>query len=54
MKEIDLLIEEGGFLYPIEMRKHADPQKRDMDVGQRISMWGSGLTEEWSFLPIVS
>ena len=32
MNEIDLLIEDGGFLYPIEMNKHADPQKRDMDA----------------------
>ena len=32
MNEIDLLIEDGGFLYPIEMKKHADPQKRDMDA----------------------
>ncbi len=30
MNEIDLLIEEGGVLYPIEMKKHADPQKRDV------------------------
>ena len=32
MNEIDLLIEDGGFLYPVEMKKHADPQKRDMDA----------------------
>ena len=32
MNEIDLLIEDGGMLYPIEMKKHADPQKRDMDA----------------------
>lgn len=32
MNEIDLLIEDGGILYPIEMKKHADPQKRDMDT----------------------
>ena len=30
MCEIDLLIEDGGTLYPIEIRKHADPQKRDV------------------------
>ena len=30
MHEIDLLIEEGGTLYPLEMKKHADPQKKDM------------------------
>ena len=28
--EIDLLIEEGGKLHPIEIKKHADPQKSDM------------------------
>jgi predicted AAA+ superfamily ATPase len=27
--EIDLLIEDGGALYPIEIKKHADPQKSD-------------------------
>ncbi|MBR5409367.1 MAG: ATP-binding protein [Clostridia bacterium] len=32
MNEIDLLIEDGGILYPIEMKKHADPQKRDIDT----------------------
>lgn len=30
--EIDLLIEENGTLYPIEMKKHADPQKKDADA----------------------
>lgn len=30
MNEIDLLIEDGGTLYPLEMKKHADPQKKDM------------------------
>lgn len=30
MNEIDMLIEENGTLYPIEMRKHADPQKKDI------------------------
>ncbi len=32
MNEIDLLIEDGGTLYPIEMKKHADPQKRDTNT----------------------
>ena len=32
MNEIDLLIENGGTLYPIEMKKHADPSKRDIDA----------------------
>lgn len=31
MNEIDLLIEENGTLYPIEMKKHADPQKKDIE-----------------------
>lgn len=30
MNEIDLLIEDGGSLYPLEMKKHADPQKKDI------------------------
>lgn len=29
MNEIDLLIEDGGTLYPLEMKKHADPGKKD-------------------------
>lgn len=29
MNEIDLVIEDGGTLYPIEIKKHADPQKSD-------------------------
>ena len=32
MNEIDLLIEDGGTLYPLEMKKHADPTKRDADA----------------------
>jgi predicted AAA+ superfamily ATPase len=28
--EIDLLIEDGGVLYPIEIKRHADPQKGDV------------------------
>lgn len=32
MNEIDLLIKDSGCLYPIEIKKHADPKKRDMDV----------------------
>jgi hypothetical protein len=28
--EIDLLIEDGGILYPIEIKKHADPVKSDI------------------------
>ena len=29
MNEIDLLIEDNGMLYPLEMKKHADPDKHD-------------------------
>ncbi len=32
MNEIDLLIEENGVLYPIEIKKHADPQKKDLEA----------------------
>ena len=32
MREIDLLIEDSGVLYPLEMKKHADPSKRDIDA----------------------
>lgn len=32
MREIDLLIEDGGTLYPLEMKKHADPSKKDIDA----------------------
>lgn len=32
MNEIDLLIEENGTLHPIEMKKYADPQKRDVQA----------------------
>lgn len=32
MREIDLLIEDCGTLYPIEMKKHADPSKKDVDA----------------------
>lgn len=32
MNEIDLLIEQDGALYPLEMKKHADPQKKDISA----------------------
>lgn len=32
MNEIDLLIEENGMLYPIEIKKHADPKRRDVQA----------------------
>ena len=30
--EIDLIIEDSGTLYPLEMKKHADPSKKDIDA----------------------
>ena len=32
MNEIDLLIEDAGTLYPLEMKKHADPTKKDVEA----------------------
>lgn len=32
MNEIDLLIEGNGVLYPLEIKKHADPSKKDIDA----------------------
>ncbi len=32
MREVDLLIEDGGTLHPIEIKKHADPQKSDVSA----------------------
>lgn len=32
MNEIDLLIEESGILYPIEIKKHADPLIKDINI----------------------
>lgn len=32
MNEIDVLIEESGILYPIEIKKHADPTKKDIEA----------------------
>lgn len=32
MNEIDLVIEENGTLYPLEIKKDADPQKKDIDA----------------------
>jgi len=34
--EIDLLIEDGGTLYPIEIKKHADPDKSDISKFKMI------------------
>ena len=36
MNEIDLLIEDGGTLYPIEIKKHADPHKKDISAFQKL------------------
>ena len=36
MNEIDLLIEDSGSLYPIEIKKHADPHKRDISAFQKL------------------
>ena len=32
MNEIDLLILQGQTLYPIEIKKHADPNKKDISA----------------------
>ena len=32
MNEIDLIIEEAGVLHPIEIKKHADPSKKDIEA----------------------
>ncbi len=32
MNEIDLIIEDSGVLHPIEMKKHADPSKKDIEA----------------------
>lgn len=32
MKEIDLIIEDGGTLHPIEIKKHADPSVKDISA----------------------
>jgi predicted AAA+ superfamily ATPase len=36
MVEIDLLIENGGTLYPIEIKKHANPDKNDVTAFRAI------------------
>lgn len=37
MREIDLLIENSGTLYPIEIKKHADPSKKDISAFDKIN-----------------
>ena len=36
MNEIDLIIEDSGILYPIEIKKHADPTKKDIEAFKLI------------------
>lgn len=36
MNEIDLLIEDGGTLYPLEIKKHADPHKKDISAFRKL------------------
>ncbi len=36
MNEIDLLIEDSGTLYPIEIKKHADPHKKDIAAFEKL------------------
>lgn len=36
MNEIDLIVEDSGTLYPIEIKKHADPQKSDIAAFSRL------------------
>ena len=46
MNEIDLIIEDGGSLHPIEIKKHADPTKKDIEafkVLDKISNTSRGL-----------
>ena len=36
MNEIDLIIEDSGVLYPLEMKKHADPSKKDIEAFSKL------------------
>ena len=36
MNEIDLMIEDSGTLYPVEIKKHADPHKKDISAFQKL------------------
>ncbi len=36
MNEIDLLIEDGGTLYPIEIKRHADPRTKDIHAFRKL------------------
>lgn len=40
MNEIDLLIEDGGTLYPVEIKKHADPTKKDVEAFDLLDKTG--------------
>jgi predicted AAA+ superfamily ATPase len=37
MNEIDLLIEDNGTLYPLEIKKHADPDKGDIKAFEKMN-----------------
>ncbi|MDR1891833.1 MAG: ATP-binding protein [Oscillospiraceae bacterium] len=37
MNEIDLLIEDNGVLYPLEIKKHADPDKGDIKAFDKLN-----------------
>ena len=39
-KEIDILIEENGILYPLEIKKHADPDIHDFDNLKIVNRFG--------------
>ena len=44
-KEIDIIIEENGILYPLEIKKHADPGIHDFDnlkMADRFGVRGPG------------
>ena len=36
MNEIDLIIEDSGVLYPLEMKKHADPSPKDIEAFSKL------------------
>ena len=36
--EIDLLIEDGGILYPLEIKKHADPERKDIRAFRHLDV----------------
>lgn len=50
MNEIDLLIEQNGTLYPLEMKKHSDPQRATLllFLSWKIFLVSSGVRVELS------